>query len=53
MLLKMPTIVSMKFSLLINMKMPTIVENANYCEHVIFSDNKYENANYCWHFHFY
>ena len=38
---------SIKFSLLINMKMPTIAE------HEIFSANRYENANNSWHFHIY
>ena len=46
----------MKFSLQINMKMPTFHEifTANKYEnatiHEIFSANKYENANNSWHF---
>ena len=49
------TQLSMKFVLLINLKLQTI-ENVfllNKAEHEIFSANKYENANYCWHFHIY
>ena len=42
------TQLSMKFILLINLKLPTI---SNSFLHEILSANKYENANYCWHFH--
>ena len=49
------TQLSMKFVLLINIKLLTIVDSflLNIAEHEIFSANKYENANYCWHFHIY
>ena len=55
-------ILSMKISLLINMKMQNIVgififisgENFILINiHEKFSAYKYENANYCWHFHNY
>ena len=46
------TQLSMKFSLLINHKLLTIVDSflINIAEHENFSANKYENANYYWHF---
>ena len=46
---------SMKFVLLINLKLPTTANSflLNIAEHENFSPNKYENANYCWHFHIY
>ena len=49
------TQLSMKFLLLINLKLLTIANSflLNIAEHEIFSANKYENANYCWHFHIY
>ena len=49
------TEVSMKFVLLINLKLLTIANFflLNIAEHENFSANKYENANYCWHFHIY
>ena len=49
------TQLSMKFVLLINLKLLTIA-NAfllNIAEHDNFSAHKYENANYFWHFHNY
>ena len=44
---------SMKFVLLINLKLQTIANSflLNIAEHENFSANEYENANYCWHFH--
>ena len=44
---------SMKFFLLINLKLPTVANSFKLyiAEHENFSSNKYENANYCWHFH--
>ena len=47
------TQLSMKFSLLINLKLLTIANSflLNIAEHENFSANKYENANYSWHFH--
>ena len=47
------TQLSMKFVLLINLKLLTIANSflQNIAEHENFSANKYENANYCWHFH--
>ena len=49
------TQLSMKFFILINLKLPTIPNSfsLNIVEHENFSGNKYENANYCWHFHIY
>ena len=49
------TPLSMKFVLLINLKLVTIANSflINVAEHENFSVNKYENANYCWHFHIY
>ena len=46
---------SMKFSLLINLKLLTIPNSflPNIAKHKNLSANKYENANYCWHFHIY
>ena len=48
-----PTLLSMKFVLLINLKLLTIanVFLLNIVEHENSSANKYENANYCLHFH--
>ena len=49
------THLSMKFGMLINLKLLTIA-NSFYlyiAEHEIFSANKYENANNSWHFHIY
>ena len=47
------TQLSMKFGLLINLKLPTIANSflLNIAERGNFSANKYENTNYCWHFH--
>ena len=47
------TQLSMKFFLLINLKLLTIANSLllNKVKHDNFSANKYENANYCWHFH--
>ena len=54
------TQLSMKFVLLMNLKLLTIANSflLNIAEHEIFSANKYENANYenanhSWHFHIY
>ena len=49
------THLSMKFVLLINLKLLTIANSIllNIAEHEIFSANKYENANNSWHFHIY
>ena len=49
------TLLSMKFVLLINLKLLTIANSflLNIAEHENFSANKYENANHCWHFHIY
>ena len=49
------TQLSMKFVLLINLKLRTIAITflLKIVEHENFSANKYENANYCWHFHIY
>ena len=49
------TQLSMKFVMLINLKLLTIANYAlqNISLHEIFSANKYENANYCQHFHIY
>ena len=49
------TQLSMKFSLLINLKLLIIANSflLNIAEHEIFSVNKYENANNRWHFHIY
>ena len=49
------TQLSMKFILLINLKLPTITNSflLNIAGHKNFCANKYENANYCWHFHIY
>ena len=49
------TQLSMKFFMLINLKLLTIANSflLNIAEHENFSANKYENANYCWHFHIY
>ena len=43
---------SMKFVLLINLKLQTIANSflLNIAEDENFSANKYENANYCWHY---
>ena len=47
------TQLSMKFVLLINLKLLTIANSffLNIAERENSSANKYENANYCWHFH--
>ena len=44
---------SMKFALLINLKILTIANSflLIVAGHENFSANKYENDNYCWHFH--
>ena len=49
------THLSMKFVLLINLKLLTIAYSflLNIAEHEIFSVNKYENANNSWHFRIY
>ena len=49
------TQLSMKFALLINLKLLTVANSflLNVAEHENFSANIYENANYCWHFHIY
>ena len=49
------TQLSMKFVLLINLKLLTIAYYSllNIVEHEHFSAHEYENANYCWHFHIY
>ena len=49
------TQLSMKFVLLINLKLLTIANSfsVNITERENFSANEYENANYCWHFHIY
>ena len=49
------TQLSMKFILLINLKLLTIANSflLNLSEHEIFSANKYEIANFCWHFDIY
>ena len=49
------TQLSMKFVLLINLKLLTIANSflLNLSEHENFSANNYENANFCWHFHIY
>ena len=51
------TQLSMKFVLLINLKLHELtIANSfllHIAEHENFSANKYENANYCWHFHIY
>ena len=49
------TQLSMKFVLLINLKLLTIAYSflLNTAKHENFSANNYENANYCWHFHIY
>ena len=49
------TELSMKFVLLINLRLLTIANSflLNLSEHENFSANKYENANFCWHFHIY
>ena len=49
------TQLSMKFVLLINLKLLTILNSflLNIAEHENFSANKYENANLSWHFHIY
>ena len=49
------TQLSMKFALLINIKLLTIANSflLNIAEHEIFSGNKYENANNSWHFRIY
>ena len=46
------TQLSMKFVLLINLKLQTIANSflLNIAEDENFSANKYENANYCWHY---
>ena len=48
------TQMSMKFALLINIKLLTIANSLllNIAEHELFSANKYKNAN-SWHFHIY
>ena len=40
------TELSIKFSLLVNMKMPTVIG-------IFMFNSRYENANNCWHFHIY
>ena len=54
-LLLCSTQLSMKFVLLINLKLLTIANSVllNISEHENFSANQYENANYCWHFYIY
>ena len=49
------TQLSMKFVLLINLKLLTILNSflLNIAEHENFSANTYENANFSWHFHMY
>ena len=49
------TQLSMKFELLINLKLLTIANSflLNIANHENFSANKYENANFCWHYHIY
>ena len=49
------TQLSMKFFMLINLKLLTIANSSllNIAEHENFFANKYENASYCWHFHIY
>ena len=49
------TQLSMKFTLLINLKFLTIANYflLNIAEHEILFANKYENANYCWYFQIY
>ena len=46
------TQLSMKFVLLINLKLLTIANSflLNIAEDENFSADKYENANYCWHY---
>ena len=49
------TPLSMKFVLLIHLKLLTIADSflLYIAEHENFSANKYENANFFWHFHIY
>ena len=49
------TWLSMKFVLLINLKLLTVANSffLNIAEHENLSANKYESANNCWHFHIY
>ena len=49
------TQLSMKYSMLINLILPTTANSflLNRAGHENLSAYKYENANYCWHFHIY
>ena len=49
------TQLSMKYAMLINIKLLTIANSflLNIAEHEFFSANKYENANNSWHFRIY